>query len=104
MQKHLKKYYSLFFLFLLLFPMVEKQAHAFEHRDDIHCSATDKHFHELEHHCNICDYTSTDSNPVAEHHISFFIGEIRFSYFSLPENIHTPEAFQDLPSRAPPVA
>jgi len=103
MQKQFKKYYSLFFLFLLLFPMVEKQVHAFEHRDDIHCSATDKHFHALEHNCAVCDYTSTDSNSSADHQLTFYIATIAFRYSSFSEEVHIPDAFQDLPSRAPPV-
>jgi len=103
MQKHFKKYFSVFFLALLLFPMVEKQVHAYEHRDDIHCSATDKHFHTLEHSCSICDYTSTDSNPSAENRITFYITAVNFQHTCFSAGINIPTAFQDLPSRAPPL-
>lgn len=104
MQKQLKKYFPFLFLFLFLFPMVEKQVHAFAHHEDIHCSATDKHFHELEHNCSICDFTSTDSNTTTDNHFSFVISEIEFTYNPFTESVSTPFAFLHLPSRAPPVA
>jgi hypothetical protein len=103
MKETFKKYCSIIFLFLFLFPLVEKEIHAIEHADDVHCSASDKHFHELEHSCSICDYTFSSSadlisplcfavdngksfvfNPFIVEHVS-----IEFNYL--------------LPSRAPPV-
>lgn len=103
MQKHIKKYLPLFLLFLLLFPVVEKQVHSFEHLKDVHCSATDKHFHELEHSCSICDYTITDSNSTPETAVLFIISTKTISFHPFIESIYTPDAFQNLPPRAPPV-
>jgi hypothetical protein len=104
MQKQLKKHFSFLFLFLFLFPMVEKQVHAFEHRNEVHCSATDKHFHEQEHNCSICDFTSTDSSTGTENRFSFVISEINYAYNPFIEYVSTPSTFLHLPSRAPPVA
>jgi hypothetical protein len=103
MQK-LKTYFSLFFLSLFLFPMAEKQVHAFSHDKEFHCSATDKHFHEVEHICGICDYTSTDSSPFAENIFSFTITGCEFTFIPFLENVNSAIPFHHLPSRAPPVA
>lgn len=102
MQKQIKKYFSFLFLFLFLFPIVEKQIHAFEHNNDLHCAATDKHFHSSEHTCSICDFTSTDSNSSAENNFSFIVSAISCTYDPFIVSVNSPTAFQDLPSRAPP--
>ena len=52
-----KKIYSLLLLLLFLFPVVEKEVHSYEHKDDFHCTTkSDKHFHSKEHYCSICDF------------------------------------------------
>ncbi|MGZ4053703.1 MAG: hypothetical protein ACXVPY_08135 [Bacteroidia bacterium] len=104
MHSQVKKYVSIFFLFLFLFPTIEKQVHAFEHSADSHCTATDKHFHTLEHSCSICDFTITDSNQAPETEIQFIISANHFSYHPFIESVNIPDAFQNLPSRAPPIA
>lgn len=103
MQKPLKKYLSFFFLLLFLFPTVETQLHAFEHAADVHCQASDKHFHKQEHHCAICDFTATDSNLVTDEPVSFTLPEKAFSFAPLRESVHTPATFQHRCGRAPPV-
>ncbi|MCW3103049.1 MAG: hypothetical protein JWO09_1489 [Bacteroidetes bacterium] len=104
MQKQLKKYFPFLFLFLFLFPVVEKQLHAFEHRDEAHCSATDKHFHEQEHNCSICDFTATDSATGAENRFSFVIAETNHAYNPFTDYVSSISTLLHLPSRAPPVA
>lgn len=104
MRKELQKYFSLFLLLLFLFPIAEKQVHALQHLDDIHCTATDKHFHEQEHHCDICDLTLTDVStpPVAEYRFTIAVQQY---LFTIPtESVFHPAAFKDIPSRAPPTA
>jgi hypothetical protein len=103
MHQQLKKYGSLFLLLLFLFPIVEKQLHAFDHVNDKHCQATDKHFHELEHSCSICEFTIADTCPVPDTGLHIVISEYNHSFQSFIESKHLPEAFQDLPSRAPPI-
>jgi hypothetical protein len=103
MQKSIYKYFSLFFLLLFLFPLVEKQLHAFQHQSDLHCSATDKHFHSEEHNCSICDFTATDSNTFTESDFTFIISGSVFSYNSFIENVNSVKPFHHLPSRAPPI-
>ena len=104
MHKRLTKYLSLFLLLTFLFPIAEKQVHAFEHSTDKHCTASDKHFHEQEHHCDICDITLTDTGfPAAANYR--FIASVHTFLFSLPyESVYHPGTFQNLPARAPPVA
>jgi hypothetical protein len=104
MRKEIKKYFSLVLLFLFLFPMVEKEVHAFEHSADEHCSTNEKHFHNLEHHCGICDFTLANSNELTAVYYQFVIPVKLFPFQPLIESIHIPGAFQNLPSRAPPVA
>jgi hypothetical protein len=103
MQKKINKYFSVFFLILFLFSLVEKQAHAFQHQNDSHCLATDKHFHNVEHNCSICDFTSTDSNTSTENDFTFIISSSEFSYNAFQQNTNSLKSFHHLPSRAPPV-
>lgn len=44
-------------ILLLLFPQLSKAWHGLEHENDFHCKEkTQKHFHEEEHHCDVCDF------------------------------------------------
>lgn len=104
MRKELQKYISFSLCLLFLFPMVEKQIHAFEHSDDKHCTANEKHFHEQEHHCNICDFTHTDSSPDFVVNHGFVAFSQQFIFPSLPESVCLTETYYNLPSRAPPTA
>jgi hypothetical protein len=49
-------------LALLLFPMLEKASHDFEHFDDDHCNIKDKHYCKVEHSCQICAYVFSSSS------------------------------------------
>ncbi len=104
MRKELQKYLSLALCILLLFPMVERQIHAFEHIADKHCTANEKHFHEQEHHCTICDFTLTDSSPNTNADYKFIASAQKYTFAALSESVHSPGAFCNLPARAPPVA
>ncbi|MDF2435659.1 MAG: hypothetical protein K0Q95_35 [Bacteroidota bacterium] len=104
MQKRVKTYLSVFLLFLFLFPMAEKQVHAFNHHTDEHCSSSDKHFHEEEHSCNICDFNFTDSALCPEDEISFSLAVISSDYNTYSENNYSEKAFYLLSSRGPPRA
>jgi hypothetical protein len=103
MREQFKKISAYFLLFLFLFPTIEKQLHAFEHRSDEHCVATDKHFHAQEHHCSICDFTVAPNHPSAETKFQFILFSTSFLYVS--QRVSTPIATTDylLPSRAPPI-
>jgi hypothetical protein len=104
MSVQIKKYLSFFLLFLFLFPTIEKQLHALEHNADTHCTATDKHFHSLEHSCSICDYTVTNSNTTPETAFQFIISVQQLTFSPFIENVNSPNSFQHLPARAPPIA
>src|SRR4051812_10201840 len=56
MYKTLLKIFSLLLCLGLLAPILEKSIHSWQHRNDIHCNTSGKHFHEQEHDCNVCDY------------------------------------------------
>ncbi len=104
MQTQFKKYLSIFLLFLFLFPIVETEVHAYKHSFDKHCVSTDKHFHPLEHHCSICDFTITNSSiPPSNNYLGLISSSVYF-YNPFIESVNKPTAFQDLPSRAPPIA
>ncbi|HEX8517056.1 MAG TPA: hypothetical protein VF868_12730 [Bacteroidia bacterium] len=104
MRKTLPLLLSFFLLSVFLFPMAEKQLHAFEHAGEIHCNAADKHFHEEEHVCSICDFTFTDSNNSTDAAFCFTQTETEFLYEPFKRNVHIPLIFSLLPSRAPPAA
>lgn len=104
MQKQLKKYLSFFFLFLLLFPLAEKGVHAFEHHDEVHCTITDKHFHELEQECSICDFTIIDSNGIPNTDVKFISVSQSNTFQEFIQSVKIPFAYSNLPSRAPPIA
>ena len=103
MKETFKKYCSIIFLFLFLFPLVEKEIHAIEHADDVHCSASDKHFHELEHSCSICDYTMPAALGSANNSFHVVFNEQIISFNLYTDCINIPTAYQDIPSRAPPI-
>ena len=52
-----KSIVAVFTLLVFLFPLVEKGLHDFSHINDKYCASADKHFHPLEHHCEMCDFT-----------------------------------------------
>ncbi|HRG37031.1 MAG TPA: hypothetical protein PK289_00725 [Bacteroidia bacterium] len=103
MHQQLKKYGSLFLLLLFLFPFVEKQIHTYQHADDERCISADKHFHSEEHSCSICDYTLTQPCFITDAPPLVILSEQCIYLKQFTESVHTPTAFQDLPSRAPPV-
>ena len=103
--QRLKKYSSFFLLLLFLFPVVEKQVHTFIHYSDNHCSSTtDKHFHESEHSCNLCDFNFTDSTPLEKSDLSFYIKITPASFNIFIKNSKAADPLYHLPCRAPPVA
>lgn len=101
--RKIKKYLSIVLLFLFLFPIAEKVVHSFECDTDIHCTANEKHFHNLEHDCGICDFNVTDSNSPTINDYQLINVVHRFSFHLFKENVPTLSAFQHLPSRAPPI-
>ncbi|MBN8694948.1 MAG: hypothetical protein J0L87_00335 [Bacteroidetes bacterium] len=103
MKEILNRYCSIALLFLFLFPLVEKEMHTLEHMDDFHCTSSDKHFHEQEHSCSLCDYSVPDSNEleIAYYQFRSFGKIISFDLFT--SSVHSPSSYQDIPSRAPPV-
>jgi hypothetical protein len=103
MYQQLKKYGSLFLLLLFLFPLVEKEIHNYEHTTDEHCLSTDAHFHTERHNCSICDYTLSNPHFITDADVVIICTSHHFSFHPFTESIHSPAAFQDLPSRAPPV-
>lgn len=44
--------------------MAEKELHALKHTNDEHCQSGEKHFHQQEHHCFICDFIISTTTSV----------------------------------------
>lgn len=103
MRQQLKKYGSFFLLLLFLFPLVEKQIHIYQHSDDERCLASEKHFHTQEHSCAICDYTLTSPCLITDIDAITIPSTQLVFLKQFREGLYVPAAFQDLPSRAPPV-
>lgn len=56
------KYISIFFLVVFAHALIQQEIHALEHADDFHCkSVSEKHIHEQEHDCSLCDFTFASS-------------------------------------------
>ncbi len=52
-----QKFISIFFLLAFLFPIATEIAHRFHHQNDSHCTEHNiLHYHEMEHHCSVCDF------------------------------------------------
>ena len=75
-----------------------------EHHDEVNCTITDKHFHEQEHECSICDFTITDSNGLPSNGVAFIISVQNFSYQELVLSLNIPFSHSNLPSRTPPIS
>ena len=59
----LKQFISIFSIAVFLFPLVAEEVHTFEHRNDSHCTErSTTHFHEMEHHCSMCDFVHLTSD------------------------------------------
>jgi hypothetical protein len=43
-------------LLIFLTPLIGTEIHSLSHIDDVHCTETGLHFHQEEHHCNLCDF------------------------------------------------
>lgn len=59
--QRLRIHISLFFLALLLFPVLEKVKHELGHLHEERCDAKELHYCSLEHSCNVCDYVLSSS-------------------------------------------
>ncbi|PBQ30456.1 hypothetical protein CNR22_01300 [Sphingobacteriaceae bacterium] len=70
----IRSYISVLMFALLLFPMVEKTLHDFEHVNDIHCGIKEVHYCKAEHFCAICDYvfSSSATPPKTQEQVSVF--------------------------------
>lgn len=86
-----------------MFPQIEQQIHAFEHLDDFHCSSSDKHFHEQEHTCAICDYTVPDKNEPTEANFCIVQYAADFNYSSTYFFHFSEKNNYNLSARAPPI-
>ena len=96
------KYIPVFLLFLFLFPLVEIGIHDFSHRNDSHCLSNQKHFHQQEHNCSLCDYnTSTSDASLPKPEV---LASVSFPVFysSLTESEVLAPVQYNLSPRAPP--
>ena len=102
MRELLRRYIGVFLLLLFIFPQAEKVLHDYKHRNDFHCSTTDRHFHFPEHHCQICDYI-----PVASDKLNFYNqvpvdAKYITVFFSFYENSVIAKHNYNVSLRAPP--
>lgn|GEM_PF-699859 len=103
MNLSIRKYLSLFLLSIFLFAYTEKSVHDVLHADDVHChSITEKHFHNIEHHCAICDFEFPFFDKAHVQQLSFTHSFTSSIFLATEQNIALSE-ISSLPSRAPPV-
>ena len=99
-----KKHLYLFLLCLFLFPFVEKGLHDFSHRNDFSCSVkTEKHIHNEEHNCFICDFNIPAATEPTPHSDGFFLTVTSFNYSSFSQHLILPKADYKFSPRSPPL-
>lgn len=56
----IRKFTSILFLLAFLVPSIGESMHTYLHSESSHCNEkTEHHIHDLQHHCEMCDYSST---------------------------------------------
>lgn len=102
--QHLKNYFSIVLLLIFLFPIIEKDVHDIEHKNDFHCGAVEKHFHSAEHHCPICNFIFTSSEGPAKAETKIIVFCASFSYAASINSVYELNRIDNSGSRAPPTA
>jgi hypothetical protein len=99
----LKKIFALFSLAVFLFPFVEKEIHNYDHQNDFHCTTSESHLHNPEHHCSLCDYTNDYNGSPSFHQDDLILSALSVTYFSFSENNSSLHHGRFPSLRAPPV-
>jgi hypothetical protein len=103
MRSVLKKHLSIFLLGIFLFAYTEKSAHDILHADDMHCNAQhEKHFHDQEHHCFICDFTISLFDNTSNNSESSFLRHTTDAVFAIAESTFSYSASHSSFTRGPP--
>ena len=100
-EKMFQKIFALILCIGLLVPIMEKSLHALKHSADLHCTSSDKHFHEKQHSCSVCDY-ELNSPDVQSIHIDFQVYAQKFEYVTQYQLQFSSSEFLFTASRAPP--
>jgi hypothetical protein len=84
--------------------MLEKEIHNFSHCEVILCTHTDKHFHQEEHHCNLCDFTrDVADRPIFFQHDLLIERLCDLNFIYTIDQIEIQKAVYS-PLRAPPIS
>lgn len=103
MNSSVTKILSLFLLAVFAFPFIQKEIHSLEHSDEVHCTTkTEKHFHEQEHSCSVCDFTMPASESVKEPAGTVANDSTLFTYSGLTQQLVYFFVEQFFLQRAPP--
>ncbi|MEI6020828.1 MAG: hypothetical protein WCR21_06835 [Bacteroidota bacterium] len=103
--KRIKKYLSLFFLALLLFPVLEKTSHELEHLKEKHCAGKGLHYCPAENNCHVCDYVFSKANtpPTDYNHLNIVLVSNTNKHLGFVSNEITP-ILCTFPLRGPPTS
>jgi len=84
----LKKYLSILFLALLLFPVIEKTSHELEHLHQTHCSSQGLHYCASENTCDVCDYVFSNSStpPTQQNNLNVILIQTQYHYAGFISN------------------
>ena len=100
-----KKIGYVLFLILFLFPLVEKEIHHYEHKDDFRCTTkNEKHLHSEEHYCFICDFNIPITDSPVAYESGFVISFITVAHLIYKASLILVNYNCCLPPRAPPAA
>lgn len=102
MNQSFRRYFSLFLLSIFLFAYTEITVHSIEHSGDEHCHVIgERHIHNAEHHCAICDFEFPFYDNVHVLKLTFTSTTISTIFLSTEQNLALRKV-STLPSRGPP--
>jgi hypothetical protein len=88
---------------LFAIPTTEGIIHAIQHSNEQHCSAlNEKHFHEQEHHCALCDYNLIDHFSNSNDEFVQILNTTLFKYQQKKQTNFAYLQFQNVKLRGPP--
>lgn len=102
--QRIRSFISLLLLAVMLFPLLEKVLHQFEHAQENHCEKKELHFCADEHSCKICDYvfSSIDEPLVCHYEIKTKTHVVASDFFNLT-SIASSFPNLNFSLRAPPI-
>lgn len=102
MKAQITRFLTVFLAWVLLMPTAFEFTHSINHKDEFKCNSSEKHFHEKEDHCSICDFVLPLSIEAEDEVSGFKTFLSSINYFPLLEFIFIPYQNYNFSLRGPP--